>query len=115
MVKRRPPAPEIDEQAAAAFIAGADAPTGAPAPKERVESTAQRPAPAPAPVSPAPVVAATGEKVPSTMLLRFKDPSVDSAVIAQLARHHDRSKHYIAYAALVRGLQVMKAEAEQES
>lgn len=113
MVKRRP-APNVDPAAAAAFIEAADAPVSQ-APAQEVRTSAPKVSPAeplaaPGPRPPAPT-STPGETLPASMLLRFKEPRDEARMIATLAEHYDRSKQYIAYAALVRGLQAMTKEA----
>lgn len=111
MVKPRRPAPSIDPAAAAAFVEGADATATGDTPAAR-SPRADEPGPL-APPGPRTTRGAdqAGEKLPSTMLLRFKEPLDEARTIAALAKHYDRSKQYIAYAALLRGLESMRDDA----
>lgn len=116
MVKRRPPAPEVDAEAAASFIAGADSPTQ----ESGVDQTTPSPAPTPimhrstaGKVNPA-LTDTSADRLPASMLLRFKEPRDEAQLIAVLAAHYDRSKQYIAHAALVRGLEAMRDEIGKE-
>lgn len=127
MVKRRPAPAVTDPSAAAAFVDAADTPAPArtvspPTPADVPVSTGRQtpspsravleaPGPRVVPADTAAAAPATGEKLPTTMLLRFREPRDEARLIAELAQHYDRSKQYIAYAALVRGLEAMREEA----
>lgn len=121
MVTRRPrpPAPQVDVDAAADFIAGADS---QPVRREPVRA-AQQVAPAPRstnPLTTPPLLPAADDvpasevpvdQLPKSMVIHFKGDKSAARDILELNQHYDRSKQYIAYAALVRGLQLMKDEA----